>query len=130
MHVSKQSQQFARQLFRLSLADGQISAERVNSVLAYLNQHPPRQPLAILKHYHRLVAAQLAKNHASVEHAGPISDPTLRLIESAMTKKYSRPVTASAQPNPQLLAGLRVRVGSDLYESTVSGQLATLSASV
>ncbi len=38
-----------------------------------------------------------------------------------------RPVAASAKPNPKLLAGLRVRVGSDVYESTVAGQLATLS---
>ena len=47
-----------------------------------------------------------------------------------MTKKYARPVTASARPAPGLLAGLRVRVGSDLYESTVAGQLATLSHAV
>ena len=44
-----------------------------------------------------------------------------------MTKRYSRPVTASARPNPRLLTGLRVRVGSDVYESSVAGQLATLS---
>jgi F-type H+-transporting ATPase subunit delta len=44
-----------------------------------------------------------------------------------MTKRYSRPVTATAKPNAKLLAGLRVRVGSDIYESSVAGQLATLS---
>ena len=130
MRASKQSQQFARQLFRLSLADGQISAERVNSVLVYLNQHPPRQPLAILKHYYRLVAAQLAKNHASVEHAGPIADSILHAIERAFTQKYQRPITAAAQPNPDLIAGLRIKVGDDVYESSITGQLAALSSSV
>jgi len=44
-----------------------------------------------------------------------------------MTKKYARPVTASAKANPSLLAGLRIRVGSDVYESSVAGQLANLS---
>ena len=62
-----------------------------------------------------------------VEHAGPINEGTLKSIESAMTRKYQRPVTASARANPALLAGLRVRVGSDVYESSVSHQLATLS---
>ena len=47
-----------------------------------------------------------------------------------MTKKYQRPVTATAKPNPKLLAGLRVRVGDDIYESSVAGQLAALSAAV
>jgi len=44
-----------------------------------------------------------------------------------MTKKYSRTVTATAKANPKLLAGLRIRVGSDVYESSVAGQLAALS---
>ena len=61
------------------------------------------------------------------EHAGPVSDTTLKQIEDAMSKRYARTVTASARPNPKLLAGLRVRVGSDIYESSVAGQLATLS---
>jgi F-type H+-transporting ATPase subunit delta len=126
MRASKQSQQFARQLFRLSVADGQISAERVGGVLAYLEKHPPRQPLAVLKHYHRLVAAQLAKNRALVEHAGPIHDEILRAIEDALKRRYQRPVTAAAQPNAGLIAGLRIRIGDDVYESSIISQLAPL----
>jgi F-type H+-transporting ATPase subunit delta len=127
MRASKQSQQFARQLFSLSLADGLVSAGRVEGVLAYLNQHPPRQPLAVLRRYQRLVATQLAKNRALVEHAGPVEDSVLRTIETAFTRKYQRPITAAAQPAPALIAGLRIRVGDDLYESSVASQLAVLS---
>ena len=126
MRASKKSQQFARQLFRLSLADGQVSAERVSGVLASLGQHPPRQPLAVLKHYHRLVAVQLAKNRALVEHAGAIHDGILRAIAAVLAQKYQRPVTAVAQPNLGLIAGLRIRIGDDVYESSIVGQLATL----
>lgn len=129
MRASKQSQQLARRLFRLSLADGQISSERVSGVLAYLAQHPPRQPLAVLKHYHHLVAAQLAKNRALVEHAGVIGDGSLRAIEEALTRKYQRPVTAAAQLNPGLIAGLRIRIGDDVYESSIISQLAALAPS-
>jgi len=128
MRPSKQSQQFARQLFRLSIEGGQISAERVAGVLAYLAQHPPRQPLAVLRHYHRLVAGQLARNRALVEHGGPVDDGLLRAIEAAFTRKYQRPIAATARPNPDLIAGLRVRVGDDVYEASVAGQLAVLSA--
>jgi len=59
-----------------------------------------------------------------------VTDAALKLIEGAMSQRYKRVVTASAKPNPSLLAGLRVRVGSDVYESTVAGQLATLSSAV
>jgi F-type H+-transporting ATPase subunit delta len=130
MRGDKKTKQLARQLFKLSLADGAVSPEKVTGVLGYIEKTAPRHPLALLKLYHRAIALELAKSRAVVEHAGPLADGTLKLIEGAMTQKYSRPVTATAQPNPKLLAGLRIRVGSDVYESTVAGQLAALSSAV
>jgi F-type H+-transporting ATPase subunit delta len=86
--------------------------------------------IAVLKAYQRLVAAEFARGQAVVEHAGPVSASVLDNIAAAMTKKYSRKVVSVARPNPALLAGLRVRVGDDVYESSVAGQLAALGASV
>ena len=130
MRGDKKTKLLAKQLFKLSLRDGQVSSEQVAGVLSYIEQAAPRHALALLKLYQQTIVTELAKSHARVEHAGPISATTLQLIASAMTKKYARPVTATAQPNPRLLAGLRVRIGSDLYESSVAGQLATLSHAV
>jgi F-type H+-transporting ATPase subunit delta len=129
MRASQQSRQFARQLFRLSLVDGQVSAEHVAAVLAHLQRQPPRQPLEVLKAYRRLVAAQLARNHALVEHAGPITDDSLRAVAAVLTQKYERPIEATARPNPALIAGLRIRVGDDVLESSIASQLAALAAS-
>jgi F-type H+-transporting ATPase subunit delta len=126
MRASKQSRQFARQLFRISLADGQVSAERVSAVLAHIAHQPPRQPLAVLRHYQRLITNQLARNSALVEYAGVIDDGMLRTIEAAFTRGYQRPITASAKPNPALIAGLRIRIGDDLYESSIASELAAL----
>ena len=130
MAATKQTKLLAKQLFKLSVINGEVSAERVQGVLGWIEKHQPRQSLALLQQYHRLVSNEVAKSRAVVEHAGAVNGTTLASIEAAMTKKYSRKVTAVAKPNPELLAGLRVRVGSDVYESSVAGQLATLSASV
>ncbi len=127
MRADKKTKLLAKQLFKLSLVNGAVSPEQVTGVLGYIEQAAPRQSLALLQLYHRAIATELAKSNAVVEHAGPVSDAALQSIAAAMTRKYSRPVAASAKANPQLLAGLRVRVGSDVYESTVAGQLATLS---
>ena len=129
MAADKQTKKLAKQLFKLSLVDGQVSPAQVEGVLGWVERHAPRRTLALLKTYHHYVATELAKSRAVVEHAGPVGATTLQQIEAAMTKKYRRPVTATAQANPKLLAGLRVRVGSDVYESSVAGQLAALSAS-
>jgi F-type H+-transporting ATPase subunit delta len=130
MRADKKTKALAKQLFKLSLVNGAVSPEQITGVLGYIEKNVPRHALALLQLYHRAIATELAKSNAVVEHAGPISDTTLQSIEAAMTRKYSRPVAATARPNPKLLAGLRIRIGSDVYESTIAGQLAALSASV
>jgi F-type H+-transporting ATPase subunit delta len=128
--AAKQAQQLARQLFKLSIVDGVVSADRVAGVLEYVEKNASSHSVLVLKAYHRLVAVELAKSEARVEHAGAVAAPALAAIAAAMSKKYGRPITATSQQNPALLAGLRVRVGDDVYESSVAGQLAALSLSV
>jgi len=130
MAADKKSQPLARQLFKLSFADGRLSSERVAGVLGYLEKLKPAHPLTVLNAYHRLVSVEVAKGQAVVEHAGAVSDAALANLSASLSKKYARPVLASAKANPALLAGLRVRVGDDVYESSVAGQLSTLAASV
>lgn len=127
MAADKQTKLLAKQLFKLSVVNGVVSPEQVAGVLGWVEKTSPRRPVALLKAYHHRIALELAKSRAEVEHAGPVTDATLKQIEAAMTKRYARPVTATAKANPKLLAGLRVRVGSDVYESSVAGQLAKLS---
>jgi F-type H+-transporting ATPase subunit delta len=126
----KQIQLLARQFYKLSVVDGVLSADRVAGVLEYVEKHRPANTLAVLKAYQRLVAAEFARGQAIVEHAGFVHAPALDAIAAALSKKYARPVSWVAKSNPSLLAGLRVRVGDDTYESSVSGQLGALAAAV
>jgi F-type H+-transporting ATPase subunit delta len=114
----------------MSVVDGVVSAERVGGVLEYVEIHKTANPVMVLKAYQRLIATELAKGVAVVEHAGAVNDSVLAAIAAAMTKKYGRKVTASREAQPSLLAGLRIRVGDDVYESSIAGQLAALAASV
>src|SRR5580698_10796068 len=127
---AKQAQQLARQLFKLSLVDGVVSAESVGGILAWVEKHRPANPLLVLQAYQRLITVELNRGQIRVEHAGAISAPVLQSINAALAKKYGRTLAITAQPNPALLAGLRVRVGDDIYESSVAGQLAALAAAV
>jgi F-type H+-transporting ATPase subunit delta len=127
--AAKQIQLLARQLFKLSIVNGVVSPDRVAGVLQYIEKHAPAHSVLALKAYRRLIATELAKSEAMIEHAGAVAAPALTAIAATMTKKYGRTITPATRPNPKLLAGLRVRVGDDIYESSVSSQLATLSLS-
>lgn len=126
----KQIQQLARQFYALSFVNGELSAERVAGVLEYVERHRPPHLLAVLKVYQRLIAAEVARGRAVVEHAGAIQERLLADIAATMTARYRRRVTSLARRNDSLLAGLRVRVGDDVYESSVAGQLAQLADAV
>ena len=84
---TKQVQQLARQFFKLSVVDDRLSADRVAGILEYIEKHRPAHTVAVLKAYQRLVAAEVARGQAVVEHAGAISDATLATIATAMTKR-------------------------------------------
>lgn len=126
---ARQAQQLARQLFKLSLDGGAVAPERVGGVLAYVAKHRPAGTAAVLKAYRRLIAAELARAEALVEHAGPVSNDILQSIGAAMTRRYGRAVAARAQARPELLAGVRVRVGDDVYDASAAGRLSALAAS-
>ncbi len=128
--ANKQINQLAKQLYKLSFENGALSADRVSGVLAYIQKHRPAHTVAVLKAYQRFVAAEVSRGQAVIEHAGPANQASLDSIAAAMAQKYGRSVTPIAQRNDALLAGLRVRVGDDVYESSVAGQLAALGAAV
>ena len=131
MKASKKTTQFARQLTQLSLgSDGRPSSERVAAVLACIEKMPLSGVPALLKTYHRFLAIEVARSRALIEHAGPVSDALVAQIAAAMTKLYGRAITPAPKQNAALLAGLRVRVGDDVYDSSALGTLKQLEASV
>ena len=83
----KQVQQLAKQFLQLSVVDGAVSPERVTGVLQYIEKHRPQHAVAVLRAYERLVAAEIARGQAVVEHAGAINDSVLASIAAAMTRK-------------------------------------------
>ena len=124
----KKARVLARQLLALSFSNGAIDAERVAAVLSWVSTHVQDHPVLVLKAYRSLVAPEIARSQAVIGHAGPVSDAAVASIAAAFSARYGRPIAALTHPQPSLIAGLSVRVGDDLYEASVAGQLAALAA--
>ncbi len=111
----------------LSLEAGIVSAERVNAVLrALVASRKPHELRPILRGYFAAIRREIAKGEARVQHAGALSEADKASLAASFTKAYGRPVSVVSSPNPALIAGLRVRVGDDEYDSSVAGRLARL----
>jgi F-type H+-transporting ATPase subunit delta len=59
-----------------------------------------------------------------------LSDSVLSTIAAALTQKYGHKVSATSRPNPALIAGIKVSIADDVYESSVAGQLSALASAV
>lgn len=126
MAAPKQIRQTARVLFSVSMEKGTISPERVAGVLAWFEKTNPPRGLAILREYHRLVQIEINRTRARVEHAGALPADSLAAIASFLSHRYGRSITATAIERPDLIAGIRVSIGDDVFESSIAGQLESL----
>lgn len=127
MATPKRIRQTARVLLKVSTENGAVTEERVTGVLVWIEKNEPTQGLAILREYQRLVQTEVNKFHARIEHSGALSADAASRIAASLSARYNRRVTATTQENPSLIAGLRVSIGDDVFESSIAGQLETLS---
>lgn len=130
MKRDKQARAYAKSLLRICFVDGEFSEERAAAVLRALEANPPRQYLSVLKAFLGYVRAAVADRTADVEHAGDLSPEAVESIRADLSSKYGRTIDVHTRQNDALIAGLRVRVGWDVYDASVAGSLAELQTSL
>ena len=129
MSASKQIRATARTLLKLSLENGQLSEAKVADVLAWFEQKPPAHCAATLREYHRLALREYNRSRARVEFAGALPSDALPSIVAQLSSIYGRPVSAITRENPDLIAGVRISIGDDVYERSIAIELESLASS-
>lgn len=129
MKISKQEQREARQLFRSCLVNGLLDESRVRQCVTLVVQKQPRGYVAILSRLHRLVKLELARRNVQVENAVETSPEQAAGIRARLEKQYGPGLNIRYSVNPELIGGMRVQVGSDLYDGSVKTRLDKLEQS-
>jgi F-type H+-transporting ATPase subunit delta len=119
-----------RRLVALSRdATGAVAAERVRAILDTLAA--TRKPAALrplLVAYHAAVRREIAHGEARIEHAGALPPTAPTHFAAYFSKRYGRPIRPVVSENVALIAGVRVRVGDDVFDATVRNALDRLAA--
>ncbi len=126
MLPDKATRQFARKLLEISLENGRLSEEKVQAVLASLRKKPVAERKPLLKAYLFQVRREIAKTQAVVEYAGTLPSAAIIAIVAYGTKLAGGPVTLLSKANPDLIGGLRIRLGDDVIDASVAGRLEQL----
>jgi F-type H+-transporting ATPase subunit delta len=127
MKISREARRLARELFRLSLADRRLDASRVSAISERLIAEKPRSYLEVLKEFSRLVRLELERRHAIVESASPLDERSATNIANTLKQKFGDDITTEFRTSPGLLGGLRIKLGSDVWDGSISSRLATFS---
>jgi F-type H+-transporting ATPase subunit delta len=129
MKTSKQTRREAKQLFRSCLVNGLLDETRVRRVVQMVVEAKPRGYIDLLSHLLRLVKLDLDRRTARIESATPLPTDLQNQVQGALTKSYGQGLVISFGQNPALIGGMRIKVGSDVYDGSVQARLTALQES-
>ena len=128
MKISKRAQRDARQLFRSCQVNGLLDENRVRQAVTLVLAQKPRRYLEILSRLLRLVKLDLERRTARVESVTSLPADLQMDVANRIKKIYGDGVSLTFDQNPALIGGLRVKVGSDVYDGSVRAKLERLAA--
>jgi F-type H+-transporting ATPase subunit delta len=124
--ISKQARRDAKELFRGCRVDGVLDEAKVRAVVQQVIATKPRGYLAILEHFKRLVKLDLERRTARAESPVPLSEAQENSLKGNLAWRYGPGLVHSFTQKPELIGGLRVKVGFDVFDGSVRARLAAL----
>jgi F-type H+-transporting ATPase subunit delta len=123
MKSGKEAARIAKKLFTASVVDGKVDASAVRTIVKKLADEKPRGYLNLINAYMRLIRLEVERNSAVVESASELEASVKDSVIADLKKKYGDQVEAEFALNPDLIGGMRIRVGSDVWDGSVKNRL-------
>ena len=126
MKITKEVQAQARQLMRLCLGEnGLLQEETVRLVAEKLRQEQPRNYLELLTAFTKLIRLEEARHTATITSAVPLTPAEQGAIRAKLDARHPG-LRYDWRVEPQLIAGITVRVGDEVTDASVRSRIARL----
>lgn len=112
-----------------SLEDGVPSQGRVRTVLKAVSARPTAELKPLLLAYARLMRRHEFLRTLSIERAGALAPASREAVVKAMAGGTGRALLVTEKESPELIAGLRVRLGDDVFDASLAGALTRMGQS-
>jgi F-type H+-transporting ATPase subunit delta len=126
MKIPREARKTSRELFGLVVRSGRLDPQAAKLVADTLLRERPRHYFQILKEFTRLVRLEDERHHAVVESSADLDRPTRDLVQSELTTRFGPETTFSFRTNASLIGGMRVKLGSDVWDGSVRSRLDAL----
>ena len=123
MRITKQARHEAKMLFRACQINGLLDEPRVRQLVEKVVAAKPRGYLSVLAHFQRLVQLELERRNARVATVVALSSAERGALEANLTRRYGAGLQFNFEQDPSLIGGMRVQVGSDVYDGSIRARL-------
>ena len=123
MKTKKQLRREATQIYRLCLNDGTLDEGRVRQAVHQIINEKRRGYFALLAYFRRLVKLDHDRHTAEVESAVPLSPDLQTEVQTGLERASGPRLSILFAHRPKLFGGMRIKVGSDVYDSSVRSKL-------
>jgi F-type H+-transporting ATPase subunit delta len=121
--LDKDSRKLSKQLFNASFTDGKLDDTKVRAIATKVTESKPRNAMGILKDYQRQVRLEIERHHAVIESAQPLDGGLSDQVVGGLKAKYGQSITTEFKVTPELIGGLRIKIGSDVFDSSVRNRI-------
>ena len=126
MKSNRHAKRQAKQLFRLCLVNDRLDEDRTRQVVKHVIASGYRDAPVILAQLVRLVRLDREQHTANIESATQLPEDLRTAIGTDLTRRYGAGLVTRFVERPALLGGIRIQVGSDVFDGSVLAGLTAL----
>ena len=123
MKITKEARRIAKQLFRACFVDDQFDQKKALSLVESVIANKPRHYVAILSFFGRLIRLETEKRTATILTSATLDKKIEEEVRGEIKKRYPQVLRTRFDVAPEALGGMRIQVGSDVWDGTVRGKL-------
>ena len=128
MRASRRDARAAKRLYRICLVDGLLDDALTRQAVRRIVAARQRGGLGMLAHFQRLVRMDRDRHTARVESAVTLPDDLRGGVVTDVARMFGPGIETSFSENAALIGGMRLTVGSDVYDGSVRARLAAIEA--
>lgn len=121
----------AKRLAVLVAEQGEAAVSQIRPTLKVLiGDEPLATRRAFCRTFLQFLNREIRAREVRIEHAGPVTEAEVEQIVARFSTETGHKVSPRLIDNPDLIGGLRVSVGDNVYDASVAGSLSRLALSV
>jgi len=126
MKIPREARKLSRELFGKAVRSGKLDPDLTRDIADLLVRKKPRHYVQVLKEFTRLVRLELSKYQVIVNSAEAVDSETEESIRQQLLARFPHATEFIFQVNPALIGGMRVQLGSDVWDGSVRSRIEQL----